>query len=99
MAINRKLLFIFYECNTVKLREHIRDIQNGKWSGYKRPYISEALIKALSLPEEQPSLKKIEDIIKELSLRDIGKVLKDLPVLKQDIKELKESIEDMKTNK
>ncbi|KAF0452877.1 transient receptor potential cation channel subfamily a member 1-like [Gigaspora margarita] len=92
---------IFYECHIIKLREHIMDILKDKWSGYKAPYISEALNKVLLLPDEQPSLKEIERRIKNQShtLKKIEKKIEDLPVLKQDIKELKESIEDMKTNK
>ncbi|KAF0511001.1 transient receptor potential cation channel subfamily a member 1-like [Gigaspora margarita] len=57
---------VFYECHTVKLREHVMDIQKDKWAGYKKPFISKALNEVLLLPDEQPSLKKLEDDLKEL---------------------------------
>ncbi|CAG8827663.1 9026_t:CDS:2, partial [Racocetra persica] len=75
---------IFYECHTIKLRDHVVKIINHDWSGYKKPYISNNLNEVLLLPEKQPSLIRIADAIKELKLseRDIQK----------DIKELKASI-------
>ncbi|KAF0541193.1 transient receptor potential cation channel subfamily a member 1-like [Gigaspora margarita] len=55
---------IFYECHIVDLREHTLYTQKDKWTGYKKPYISKALHEVLHLPEEPPSLKKIEEAIK-----------------------------------
>ncbi|CAG8485959.1 16352_t:CDS:1, partial [Racocetra fulgida] len=42
----------FYECNTVKLRELIKDIQSDKWAGYQKPYFSQNLKEVLQLDEE-----------------------------------------------
>ncbi|CAG8690523.1 12830_t:CDS:1, partial [Dentiscutata heterogama] len=77
-----------------ELRAHIRNIQNGEWSGYREPYMSKALKEILRLPEEQPSP---EQIIEE-KFKELGKIIKNLPTLK-DLKDLKESIENLKTNK
>ncbi|RIB00606.1 hypothetical protein C2G38_1146124 [Gigaspora rosea] len=55
----------FYECHIIDLREHTLYTQKDKWTGYKKPYISKALNEVLHLPEEPPSLKKIEEAIKE----------------------------------
>ncbi|CAG8493585.1 9961_t:CDS:2 [Gigaspora rosea] len=79
----------------------IQDI--GK--GYGKPYISKNLNEVVRLPEEQPSLKQIEDgverkfemIFNQLStLKEIEKKTEDLLSLKQDIKELKKLIEKSK---
>ncbi|KAF0502925.1 transient receptor potential cation channel subfamily a member 1-like [Gigaspora margarita] len=92
---------IFYECVTIKLREHIMDILKDKWSGYEKPYISKNLNDVLLLPEKQSSFNEIEGTIKKRfvdqlhTLKEIEKKIEDLPVLKQDIKELKDSIEDL----
>ncbi|CAG8653051.1 18161_t:CDS:2 [Gigaspora rosea] len=56
---------IFYECQMIKLREHIIGIQE-KWTGYKKPFISKALREVLLLPKEEPSLKQIERTINDL---------------------------------
>ncbi|CAG8615972.1 6439_t:CDS:2, partial [Dentiscutata erythropus] len=40
--------------------------QKDKWTGYKKPYISKNLNEVLLLPEEEPSLKDIEDAIEDL---------------------------------
>ncbi|KAF0412822.1 transient receptor potential cation channel subfamily a member 1-like [Gigaspora margarita] len=95
---------VFYECHTIKLREHIMSIQD-KGTGYGKPYISKNLNEVVLLLEEQPSLKQIEGriegklemIFNQLStLKEIEKKTEDLPTLKQDIKELKKSIEKSK---
>ncbi|RIB19599.1 hypothetical protein C2G38_2035927 [Gigaspora rosea] len=73
--------------------------------GYGKPYISKNLNEVVRLPEEQPSLKQIEDgverkfemIFNQLStLKEIEKKTEDLLSLKQDIKELKKLIEKSK---
>ncbi|RIB26610.1 hypothetical protein C2G38_2138227 [Gigaspora rosea] len=43
---------IFYECDTIKLRKHIKDIQSDKWAGYQKPYFSQNLKEVLQLDEE-----------------------------------------------
>ncbi|CAG8521399.1 25607_t:CDS:2, partial [Racocetra persica] len=68
----------FYECHTIKLREHIIDIQNNKWSGYKKPFFSKALNEVLSLPEEEPTLTEVEKSIE----KKIEKTIKELKELK-----------------
>ncbi|KAF0333071.1 transient receptor potential cation channel subfamily a member 1-like [Gigaspora margarita] len=57
---------IFYECQTVKLREHVMDIQKDKWLGYRKPYISKNLYNVLHLPDEPPSLEQVVIDIKNL---------------------------------
>ncbi|CAG8576929.1 2175_t:CDS:2 [Gigaspora rosea] len=89
---------IFYECDIIKLNENVANTLTDKWSGHRKPYISQNLNEILLLPKEQPSLLDIKDTI-QCEFRKIEKKIEELPVLKQDIKELKESIEDMKTNK
>ncbi|KAF0452879.1 hypothetical protein F8M41_001860 [Gigaspora margarita] len=85
---------IFYECDIIKLNENVAYTLTDKWSGHRKPYISQNLNEILLLPKEQPSLLDIEETLKNIETK-----IEELPVLKQDIKELKESIEDMKTNK
>ncbi|KAF0541200.1 transient receptor potential cation channel subfamily a member 1-like [Gigaspora margarita] len=89
---------IFYECNTVKLREYIRDIIIGKWTGYKEPYISKALIEALQLPEDQPSFKQISNIIKNLEV-DNGEIKKDVKALSNKIERVIKELNTLKTNR
>ncbi|KAF0524644.1 hypothetical protein F8M41_015096 [Gigaspora margarita] len=89
---------IFYECHVNKLRDHVMCIQKDKWLGYKKPFISKNLSETLLLPDEQPSLKKIEDDIENLKNYQRN-AIGNLREQKNDIKELKELIEDMKTNK
>ncbi|RIB11417.1 hypothetical protein C2G38_2042690 [Gigaspora rosea] len=98
---------IFYECHTVKLREHVMDILKDKWAGYKKPFISKNLNEVLLLPDEQPSLKQIESKITDKTedkfreqriLKEIEKIIKEMPTQK-DLKELKDLIEFLKTNK
>ncbi|CAG8639621.1 25318_t:CDS:2 [Dentiscutata erythropus] len=64
--------------HTIKLREHIMDIQKDKWAGYKKPYISKNLNEVLLLPDEEPSLEEVENDIKDLKnkLRDLEKFIK-----------------------
>ncbi|CAG8763771.1 23963_t:CDS:1, partial [Gigaspora rosea] len=97
----------FYECHTVKLREHVMDILKDKWAGYKKPFISKNLNEVLLLPDEQPSLKQIESKITDKTedkfreqriLKEIEKIIKEMPTQK-DLKELKDLIEFLKTNK
>ncbi|CAG8790084.1 12477_t:CDS:1, partial [Racocetra fulgida] len=45
---------------------HILDIQNNKWTGYKKPYISKTLKQILYLPKEEPSLIEIENTVEKL---------------------------------
>ncbi|CAG8512630.1 12642_t:CDS:2 [Dentiscutata heterogama] len=66
---NYSFLQNFYECHTITLREHVMFTQKDKWTGYKKPYIPPNLNKILLLPEEEPSLKEIMDIIEELRKR------------------------------
>ncbi|RIB25343.1 hypothetical protein C2G38_2138817 [Gigaspora rosea] len=42
---------VFYECHTTRLLEHINDIQNNKWVGFKKPFIPKALKEILLLEE------------------------------------------------
>ncbi|CAG8451582.1 10559_t:CDS:2, partial [Scutellospora calospora] len=70
---------IFYGCHTYKLREHIIDIQN---KGIK-PYLSKNLKIVLQLPEEQPDIKQMEDIIIKQA---------------KDIEDLKTTIDDIKSS-
>ncbi|CAG8576815.1 21449_t:CDS:2 [Cetraspora pellucida] len=93
----------FYECHIIKLREHIIDIENNKWLGYKKPYISNNLKEVILIPEEQPSLTQIEESIRELKnsikeLKESTKELKEstkepsLARIENDIKELKDQL-------
>ncbi|RIB30784.1 hypothetical protein C2G38_2136209 [Gigaspora rosea] len=68
---------IFYECQTVKLREHVMDIQKDKWLGYRKPFVSENLNDVLHLPEEPPSLKHVVIDIRNLkeSMKESVKTL------------------------
>ncbi|RIB11421.1 hypothetical protein C2G38_2250159 [Gigaspora rosea] len=85
---------IFYECYTIKLREHVMYTKKDKWTGYKKPYISKNLNEVLLLPEE---LKKIEEKI-EGKIENIEmKLVSELRPLKEKFKELQDSIEDLKT--
>ncbi|KAF0511006.1 transient receptor potential cation channel subfamily a member 1-like [Gigaspora margarita] len=98
---------IFYECDTIKLRDHILDIQYNKRPGDKMPYFSKKLKEVLLLSEEH---EQIEEII-EKDFTKVYKYMKGLPTceyLKElikdlpthnDIKDLKKLIEDLKTNK
>ncbi|CAG8684412.1 17203_t:CDS:1, partial [Gigaspora rosea] len=65
----------FYECQTVKLREHVMDIQKDKWLGYRKPFISKNLNDVLHLPKEPPSLEQVAIDIKDLkeSMRKLTK--------------------------
>ncbi|CAG8830499.1 22298_t:CDS:1, partial [Racocetra persica] len=69
--------------------------QNNIWSGYKEPYITKNLNEVLQLPEKQPSLIRIKEIIKDLevSRRDIQKEIKELKAsdarIEEEIKKLK----------
>ncbi|KAF0541196.1 transient receptor potential cation channel subfamily a member 1-like [Gigaspora margarita] len=86
---------VFYECHTIKLREHVIYTQKDKWTGYKKPYISNNLNEVLLLPEEQPSFKQIEGTIKDLpTIRQIEKAIED-PILKE-LEDLKKLIEELK---
>ncbi|KAF0524645.1 hypothetical protein F8M41_015097 [Gigaspora margarita] len=80
--------FIFYKCDVGKLHLQIRAIQKGKWSGYKEPYVSNAINEILHLPEEQPTPKQVVDNIKDLQRLSSKQIM--------NINELKESIEDIK---
>ncbi|RIB11420.1 hypothetical protein C2G38_2203476 [Gigaspora rosea] len=93
---------VFYECHIIKLREHVMYTLKDKWTGYKKPYISNNLNEALLLPEEQPSSKHIQGTIKDLpTLRQIEKAIEDIPILKQieknfkELNELKKSVEEL----
>ncbi|CAG8652774.1 17908_t:CDS:2, partial [Racocetra persica] len=87
---------MFYECHTIKLREHIIDIENNKWAGYKKPYISKNLKEVLLLPEEQPTLAQINEAIKGLkkSIKELKESTKEpsLRQIKEDIKDLKDQL-------
>ncbi|CAG8548563.1 4436_t:CDS:1 [Gigaspora rosea] len=88
------LYISFYECYTIKLREHVMYTKKDKWTGYKKPYISKNLNEVLLLPEE---LKKIEEKI-EGKIENIEmKLVSELRPLKEKFKELQDSIEDLKT--
>ncbi|CAG8624573.1 10787_t:CDS:2, partial [Scutellospora calospora] len=67
-------LIVFYECQTLILREHILYIKKN-WKGYKKPYFSENLNRILRLPEEPPNLEQIQyDIINLNKSQDNNKV-------------------------
>ncbi|RIB06365.1 hypothetical protein C2G38_523237 [Gigaspora rosea] len=98
---------IFYECDTIMLRDYILDIPYNKRVFDKMPYPSKNLIESLRLPEGE----QIEEIIekdftkvynymkKGLPTREELKgLIKDLPT-HNDLKDLKKLIEDLKTDK
>ncbi|CAG8714843.1 13710_t:CDS:1, partial [Cetraspora pellucida] len=79
----------FYECHIIKLREHIIDIENNKWLGYKKAYISNNLKDKESISEPKNSIKELKESTKELkeSTNEPSLIL-----IEKDIKELKDQL-------
>ncbi|CAG8544579.1 1976_t:CDS:2 [Cetraspora pellucida] len=103
----------FYECHTIKLREHVIDtIQNNNPSDYKKPYISKNIKEVLQLPEEEPSLTEIrlniEDLknfenrivrqIKELKKSETSNYKQIENAIKDNYKQIENAIKGLKRN-
>ncbi|RIB06368.1 hypothetical protein C2G38_2148081 [Gigaspora rosea] len=90
---------IFYECDTIKLRDYILDIPYNKRPGDKMPNFSKNLIEGLTLPNEPSSeqnAEKIKDEVYEIKekVHEIKKIIKGLATHEN----LKELIKDLPTH-
>ncbi|KAF0524633.1 transient receptor potential cation channel subfamily a member 1-like [Gigaspora margarita] len=86
---------IFYECNLIKLHSQIIDIKNGKWSGYKEPFVPKYLNEFFLLSEEPPS---INDIKKEINVIK-KEIVEDLQnQINNGVKNIIDSIKNLKQN-
>ncbi|CAG8705561.1 6769_t:CDS:2, partial [Gigaspora rosea] len=60
----RKDLFpeiIFFEAHIVELRKIVKQIQNNDWPGTYKPYISDTLLKAIRMSNENSNEDKNDD--------------------------------------